>query len=461
MSIVYSALRCLLAPINIVESDKMETFTLQSRTDNGDDWSIVTKKKKNVKEFNKENENNGVAASGIVSKNGKKEFVDDKGHTYIVNYENDKIHGKGKIVTDYGTIEINWTMGTMDLKGVIYYNDGSQYCGELKDLLKHGFGQLIYGPTNETYDGSFVDDKRHGDGTYYCDEYVYQGRFVNDVISGHGIKYYNNGDIYTGYFAQGLKHGYGTFYNATTHEYYEGNYEFDKISGFGTHVKEGKGSRGHFTNGVLYGKGVKVNPNKEFQKIIGDFDTNELVQGQITATFYNEDKFEGVAVNGKIQSGTITKKNGAAILTGTFGNSSKINYGITGPGSIVYRYTEAELKSCMSSDTKKPIKEECNFNDGVKSGHGTTYYNNGSIYVGNYANGKQQGKGKYIWSLDDSSTWFKTFNEVINQINIIIFYSTHQLHRRLIGNSSKKMNVTAILSGEPGMRYSFIYRITL
>ena len=412
MSFVYSALRSLLAPDYVIENEKIEILTLQSR-DDGNDWSIVTKKK-NVKEIDKENENNGVTATKIVPKNGQVEFVDDKGHKYIVNYENDKIHGKGKIVTDYGTIEIKWSMGTIALKGLINYSDGGQYYGEIKDLLKHGLGQLTYGSTHETYDGSFVDDKRHGDGTYYCEEYVYQGKFINDVISGHGIKYYSNGDIYTGYFAQGLKHGYGTFYNATTHEYYEGNYEFDKMAGLGTHVIEGRGSRGHFMHGVLYGKGVQINPNREFRKIIGDFDTNEQVQGHIIANFQNEDSFEGVAVDGKIHHGTLTKKNGAAILTGTFGNSTKLNYGMTGPGTIVYYHTEAETKSCMSSDTKKPIKEECVFIDGVKNGQGTTYYNNGSIYVGNYVNGKQNGKGMYTWSLDNNPTWYSTFNEVIH-----------------------------------------------
>jgi len=393
-----------------VENDKSDIYTLQSSPSDENDWSIVTKKNKMVKNCDKENERNGVIAVGTMAINGRAEYVDDKGHSYIVNYENDKIHGKGKIVTDFGTIEINWNMGIADLKGVIYYNDGSYYCGEIRDLFKHGTGQVIY-PNNETYDGSFVDDKRHGDGIYCCEEYIYQGKFADDVMNGHGVKNYNNGDMYTGEFSKGLKHGYGTYYNATTHEYYEGNYKNDEISGFGTLVSEGRGSRGHFMNGALIGTGVKINPNREFQKVIGEFDANELFQGHAITTWNNGDKFEGTAVDGKIQTGTITKKNGVAILAGTFGNSSKLNYGLTGNGTIIYHYTAAETESFISNDTKKPIKEECNYNDGVKEGLGRTYYNNGSIYVGNYVNGKQHGQGMYTWSLDNSPVWYNTYDE--------------------------------------------------
>ncbi len=414
MSIVYAALRCLLSPITIVENETMDIFTLQSSPNGNDDWSIVTnKKKKKTKENDKENEKNGVTNATIVPKNGRVEYVDEKGNTYIVNYENGMINGKGKIITAYGTIDASWSMGIMNSKILIYYNDGSNYWGEAKDLLKHGSGQMFYGPTSESYDGTFVDDKRHGEGIYCTEHYVYQGQFHDDRITGYGSMYYNDGNVYTGDHLDGMKHGFGSFYNASTNDFYEGNYEFDEMSGFGTHVSAGKGSRGHFKNGSLYGKGVKINPNREFDKIIGEFDENGLVQGHLIANYHSGDKFEGTAIDGKIHCGTITKNNNTAVITGTFSNSCKLNYGLTGLGTIVYHYTDTELEYCMTNDSKKPIKEECYYKDGVREGHGTMYYNNGSIYTGQYVNGKQQGKGKYTWSSDKSPVWHKTFNEVI------------------------------------------------
>ena len=56
----------------------------------------------------------------------------------------------------------------------------------------------------------------------------YRGEVINDRFDGWGEAYYTNGDIFTGYWAEGKKDGYGEFkmskpYNQCRQEIYAGN----------------------------------------------------------------------------------------------------------------------------------------------------------------------------------------------------------------------------------------------
>ena len=87
-------------------------------------------------------------------------------------------------------------------QGTYYYNSGNRYEGEWKEGKKHGQGTFYFNNGNR-YEGEWKEGKMQGQGTYYYnngDKYV--GSFVNDKMQGQGTFYFNNGDKYVGSFCK-------------------------------------------------------------------------------------------------------------------------------------------------------------------------------------------------------------------------------------------------------------------
>lgn len=63
-----------------------------------------------------------------------------------------------------------------------------------------------------TYNGQYVDDKRHGPGTYEDDSGVYSGGWKDDKADGEGVMEWRDGRRYEGAFVNGEKHGSGVIY---------------------------------------------------------------------------------------------------------------------------------------------------------------------------------------------------------------------------------------------------------
>ena len=98
-------------------------------------------------------------------------------------------------------------------QGTYYYNNGDKYVGSYVNDKKQGQG-TYYWADGDKYVGSFVNGKMQGQGTYYYnngDKYV--GSYVNDKKQGQGTYYHNNGNRYEGEWKEGKKHGQGTYYN--------------------------------------------------------------------------------------------------------------------------------------------------------------------------------------------------------------------------------------------------------
>lgn len=116
------------------------------------------------------------------------------------------------------------------------YSDGI-YKGEIKinndgTFIKEGYGKYTYKMGN-IYEGQWLNDEKSGLGTFttYSNKIVEDGiweenqqiyRFIyddnikTDKFSGKGkIIKIENGDIYSGYFKDGVKHGYGTLTNSS------------------------------------------------------------------------------------------------------------------------------------------------------------------------------------------------------------------------------------------------------
>lgn len=150
-------------------------------------------------------------------------------------------------------------------KGIHFYKkNGYQYEGEFKNDQRSGYGTLsipisekqkaqvsqsIFAKSNKqknlqdehiplrkVYTGAWLNDKRHGFGTYfYPDNSVYQGNWANDMKEGWGKMTYADGSTYEGEFHQELRHGQGVLILANG-DRYEGMWFNDKKEGPGKYV---------------------------------------------------------------------------------------------------------------------------------------------------------------------------------------------------------------------------------
>ena len=87
----------------------------------------------------------------------------------------------------------------------------------------------------DKYIGYFRDNKKDGRGKYYfTNGDWYDGDFNDNKIDGRGIYYFNNGDKYSGYFSDNKKDGRGIYY-FNNGDKYDGTFEDGKINSQGTY----------------------------------------------------------------------------------------------------------------------------------------------------------------------------------------------------------------------------------
>lgn len=92
--------------------------------------------------------------------------------------------------------------------------NGNTYMGEVKGNLPHGRGKEIF-INGDVYTGDFFEGKRHGDGTYEKrDEFIYVGSFKNNKFEGKGKKLFINGNKFEGLFKNGKEEGTGVLRDA-------------------------------------------------------------------------------------------------------------------------------------------------------------------------------------------------------------------------------------------------------
>ena len=114
----------------------------------------------------------------------------------------------------------------------ITYPDGSTYVGDWQNNKMHGSGILI--SKDFKYEGEFKYGKATGIGkAIYKNGSNYEGLFQNGKINGKGKLIYFNGDVYEGEFKDGLKHGNGCFINEKDGYKYIGDYKENVKDGIG------------------------------------------------------------------------------------------------------------------------------------------------------------------------------------------------------------------------------------
>ena len=93
----------------------------------------------------------------------------------------------------------------------------------------HGFGIYTWPTKGMSYTGYFANGKRHGQGALFGkDGEKYIGDFVNDLFEGYGELEYANGTRYEGQFVAGKREGQGTLYSKKGKVKYTGLWYNDK-----------------------------------------------------------------------------------------------------------------------------------------------------------------------------------------------------------------------------------------
>ncbi len=167
---------------------------------------------------------NGDVYNGDFENNkrtGQAEITYSDGSTYEGAVLDGTPNGLGK----YTFADSSWyygefKAGAKDGIGEYHSADGSYYYGTFKNDLKHGSDivtvnlfdggiytgkcKMYFGESASTYVGTFIEDKRTGEGTYtFSSGERYVGSFKNGLFDGMGTYKFSNGDEYTGEFKNG------------------------------------------------------------------------------------------------------------------------------------------------------------------------------------------------------------------------------------------------------------------
>ncbi len=110
-----------------------------------------------------------------------------------------------------GKYDGSFVNGKMQGQGTFEWNDGTKYVGEFQDNKINGNG-ILTTPENESYEGNFINGKKNGQGTYkFANGDIYEGNWLDDKMSGQGTYTFSNGEKYVGEFKNNKFNGQGTY----------------------------------------------------------------------------------------------------------------------------------------------------------------------------------------------------------------------------------------------------------
>lgn len=169
-------------------------------------------------------------------------------------------------------------------------DNGDVYTGQLKDGMRHGFGDCTY-PNIGWYCGEFLLDEQNGKGQFYFDNGdKFEGVFRNDQMEDGSFRFCNN-DLYVGKWQNGQFHGGGVYHSCVNRIVYNGQYNKGKLNGPVIINYIGRGSfTGTFQDGKRHGPGAFVFANgASFQ---GEF-KDDMADGHGVQIYPNGDEFNG------------------------------------------------------------------------------------------------------------------------------------------------------------------------
>lgn len=105
------------------------------------------------------------------------------------------------------------------IRHTVYSVNGDQYTGEWLDNKKHGKGTYIWKENGSLYDGDWRKGKRSGFGTLSNPDgkggfkKEYSGGWKNDLRHGYGTQFYSEDEYFEGEWYGGKRSGWGRMYD--------------------------------------------------------------------------------------------------------------------------------------------------------------------------------------------------------------------------------------------------------
>jgi hypothetical protein len=144
-------------------------------------------------------------------------------------------------------------------QGRMEYED-EVYEGQWVDGDWSGFGKIVSRQTGNIFEGSFLDNKKHGLGVIsYADGRIFDGTFQLDRRMGKGRMIYVDGSTYWGNWSNdSLRHGRGKL-TLPDGSIYDGEFDNGSIEGHGRMtLPDGRWYLGEWTDGKKNGIGLEV-----------------------------------------------------------------------------------------------------------------------------------------------------------------------------------------------------------
>lgn len=169
------------------------------------------------------------------------------------------MHGRGvRHYHDGGVYEGEWTRGIRGGRGVHRESDGHVLDGMWLNDMLHGNCAIKMDSTGERYEGQMHAGQRCGRGTFThaADEWTYEGEWDRDTFSGFGSMRHANGNWYEGFWDNGMRNGRGTMW-CHSGSRYDGQWLNGCKHGRGTYTSfEGWIYVGEWRNDHMTGTGV-------------------------------------------------------------------------------------------------------------------------------------------------------------------------------------------------------------
>jgi hypothetical protein len=272
---------------------------------------------------------------------------------YDGQWDNGKIHGKGKMSCTGATFEGVFDSTFETGSGTITYPTGMKFTGDWRAGKPTGTGSMTY-PGGEIFSGEFKDGKRNG----------------------KGVLRYKDGSTLDSEWRNDLPHGQGTLTLITQQLTYVGQFTEGKFGGSGVLTMGAAKYEGFFKDNQRHSRGKMV------------FADGSIYEGE-----WKEDRQNG---SGKFQTldGSIYEgewkagaKDGRGLMKWSSGDEYIGGWSSGRPhGSGNFTYKSGNILS----------KYEGDFNHGKRHGKGTGIYVSGSRYEGEWSEDLPNGVGKMI-----------------------------------------------------------------
>ena len=141
-------------------------------------------------------------------------FISTKGgYNYTGEFKNNKFHGRGKLIYDDNTTyEGYFSDGYMHGEGNLLFKDGSYYKGNFDKNNYNGKGKFYF-HDGRKYNGDWKNSIMDGEGVFsWDDDTKYKGTYKNNVREGNGV-YSFGANLYDGHWINNMPHGEGTLLN--------------------------------------------------------------------------------------------------------------------------------------------------------------------------------------------------------------------------------------------------------